>query len=72
LVSVSKIFYTKRTPAFSHTCLWEQEYISEKSLTNIENGHNLPSLIASNYLVTALELDILELVAEIQPYIPSL
>lgn len=52
--------------------LWEREYISEKSLTNIENGHNLPNLITLNYLATALEVDLLQLVAEIQPYIPSL
>lgn len=52
--------------------LWEREYISEKSLTNIENGYNLPNLVTLNYLATALEVDLLQLVTEIQPYIPSL
>lgn len=52
--------------------LWEKEYISEKSLTNIENGNNLPNLVTLNYLATALEVDLLDLVAEIKPHLPSL
>lgn len=49
--------------------LWDQYYISEKSLTNIEHGNNLPSLTTLNYLATALEVDLLKLVAEIKPFL---
>ena len=45
--------------------------ISEKTLTNIENGHNLPNLITLKYLSVALEVDFLDLVAEIEPHIPE-
>lgn len=47
------------------------EDISEKTLSNIENGYNLPNLITINYLATALEVDFLELIDQIRPYIPS-
>ncbi|MCM3186382.1 XRE family transcriptional regulator [Priestia megaterium] len=50
--------------------LLEEGDISEKTLANIENGYNLPSLITLNYLATALELDLLELIEEVKPYIP--
>lgn len=49
--------------------LWDQEYITEKTLTNIELGKNLPSLTTLNYLATALEVDLIELVVEIEPFL---
>lgn len=45
--------------------------ISEKTLSNIENGHNLPNLITLKYLSVALEVDFIELMKEIAPYIPD-
>lgn len=45
--------------------------LSEKTLSNIENGHNLPNLITLNYLATALEVELLDLIEEIQPHIPD-
>lgn len=50
--------------------LLEEGDISEKTLTNIENGYNLPSLVTLNYLATALEIDLLELIEEVKGYIP--
>ena len=41
------------------------EWISEKSLTNIENGYNLPSLETLYKLSVALETDITDLMNEI-------
>lgn len=41
------------------------EWISEKTLTNIENGHNLPSLETLYKLSIALETDISDLMNEI-------
>lgn len=51
--------------------LLEPHDISEKTLANIENGYTLPSLITLNYLSTALELDLLDLIREIREYIPD-
>jgi len=45
--------------------------ISEKTLTNLENGHNLPSLITLKYLSIALEVDFLDLIKQIEPLIPN-
>lgn len=45
--------------------------ISEKTLTNIENGHTLPSLITLNYLATALEVDLIKLINDIKEFIPE-
>lgn len=50
--------------------LLEEGDISEKTLTNIENGYNLPSLVTLNYLATALEIDLLKLIEEVKGYIP--
>lgn len=44
--------------------------LSEKTLTNIENGNTLPTLVTLKYLATALEIDLLELIKEIIEYIP--
>ena len=51
--------------------LLEDEQISEKTLCNIENGYNLPNLITLKYLSVALEVDFIELMREIEPYIPD-
>lgn len=51
--------------------LLEDGEISEKTLSNIENGYNLPNLITLKYLSVALEVDFLELIKEIAPYIPD-
>lgn len=51
--------------------LLEDGEISEKTLSNIENGYNLPNLITLKYLSVALEVDFLELIREIAPYIPD-
>lgn len=49
--------------------LWDKEYITEKTLTNIELGKNLPNLITLNRLATALEVDLIDLVAEMKSYL---
>lgn len=49
--------------------LLDEGWISEKTLTNIENGHNLPSLITLKHLAFALEVDFLELIGAIEKYI---
>lgn len=51
--------------------LLEDGKISEKTLSNIENGYNLPNLITLKYLSVALEVDFIELMKEIEPYIPD-
>lgn len=51
--------------------LLEDGEISEKTLSNIENGYNLPNLITLKYLSVALEVDFFELIREIAPYIPD-
>jgi transcriptional regulator with XRE-family HTH domain len=51
--------------------LLEINNISEKTLTNIENGYTLPSLVTLNYLATALEIDLLDLIKEIKEHIPD-
>lgn len=45
-------------------------WISEKTLTNIENGHNLPSLITLKKLAVALEVSFTTLIEEIEEHIP--
>lgn len=49
--------------------LLEPEWISEKTLSNIENGYNMPSLSTLKLLAIALEVDFIELVKEIEEYI---
>lgn len=44
-------------------------WISEKTLTNLENGYNSPSLITLKQLSIALEVDFVELVKKIEPHI---
>lgn len=44
-------------------------WISEKSLMNIENGRNLPSLTTLMTLSIALECDFIELIKEIKEYL---
>lgn len=44
-------------------------WISEKSLANIENGHNIPSLLTLKMLSIALEIDFLTLIREIEDFI---
>lgn len=51
--------------------LLEDGDISEKTLSNIENGHNLPNLITLKYLSVALEIDFIELLKQMEPYIPD-
>lgn len=53
------------------THLIEVGSISVKTLTNIENGKNIPTLRTLKILSSALEVDILDLVAEILPLIPT-
>lgn len=45
--------------------------LSEKSLSNIENGYNLPSLSTLKILSVALEVDFVVLIREIYDYIPK-
>ena len=49
--------------------LLDPDFLSEKTLTNIEKGYNLPNLITLNYLATCLEVDLIDLIKEIQPYL---
>lgn len=49
--------------------LADPDWISLKSLTNIENGYNLPSLPTLRLLSIALEIDFKDLVMEIEPYL---
>lgn len=46
-------------------------WISEKTLTNLENGYNIPSLSTLKQLSIALEVDFVELIKKIEPYIIS-
>ncbi|AGC91723.1 MULTISPECIES: helix-turn-helix domain-containing protein [Staphylococcus] len=50
--------------------LIEYEDLSVKTLTNIENGYNLPSLSTLKILSTALEIDFFQILAEVYDYIP--
>lgn len=50
--------------------LIEYEDLSVKTLTNIENGYNLPSLSTLKILSTALEIDFFQLLADVYDYIP--
>ncbi|MBA1392359.1 XRE family transcriptional regulator [Lactobacillus sp. XV13L] len=45
------------------------DWLSEKSLTNIENGRNLPSIVTLKALSAALEVDFIDLIKEIEPYL---
>ncbi|MGH1298454.1 helix-turn-helix domain-containing protein [Bacillus pretiosus] len=49
--------------------LLNSEWISEKTLSNIENGYNMPSLPTLKLLSVALEVDFLELIKEIEDFI---
>ncbi|WP_227888977.1 helix-turn-helix domain-containing protein [Cytobacillus oceanisediminis] len=49
--------------------LLPEDWISEKSLTNIENGYNMPSLVTLKYLSIALEVDFSTLINAIEEYI---
>jgi len=51
--------------------LAEPGWISEKTLINLENGYNIPSLITLKQLSVALEVDFIELVKKIEPYITA-
>lgn len=44
-------------------------WISEKTLTNIERGYNLPSLVTLKKLSIALEVPFLKLMEEIEEHI---
>lgn len=46
-----------------------ENWISDKTLTNIENGHNVPSLSTLKMLSYALEIDLIDLIIEIKDYI---
>lgn len=50
--------------------LIDYEDISVKTLTNIENGYNLPSLSTLKILATALETDFFQLLSDVYDYIP--
>lgn len=45
------------------------DWISEKSLSNIENGYNMPSLLTLKLLSVALEIDFIDLLKEIEDFI---
>lgn len=49
--------------------LLEENWISEKTLANLENGYNLPSLVTLKKLSVALEVDFFVLIKEIEPYL---
>lgn len=49
--------------------LLPEDWISEKSLSNIENGYNMPSLVTLKYLSIALEVDFSTLINAIEEYI---
>ena len=51
------------------TNLLPEGWISEKTLTNIEGGYNLPSLNTLKNLSIALQVDFEDLVREIEDYI---
>lgn len=51
--------------------LVEPGWISEKTLTNLENGYNIPSLITLKQLSVALEVDFIKLVKIIEPYLTT-
>lgn len=53
------------------TDLLGENWISVRSLSNIENGYNLPSLITLKNLATALQVNLDDLIDEIKDYIPS-
>lgn len=46
-------------------------WISSKSLTNIELGKNFPSYTALKLLSVALEIDFIDLIKEVDPYMPD-
>jgi transcriptional regulator with XRE-family HTH domain len=46
-------------------------WISTKSLTNIELGKNFPSYTALKLLSIALEIDFIDLIQEVDPYMPQ-
>ncbi|EGQ0397526.1 TPA: helix-turn-helix transcriptional regulator [Staphylococcus pseudintermedius] len=50
--------------------LIQYEDISEKTLMNIETGYTLPNLSTLKILATALEIDFIELIKEIEDHIP--
>ena len=50
--------------------LLNEGWISSKSLSNIENGYNLPSLSTLKKLSIAFEVDLISLIDEIKDYIP--
>ena len=49
--------------------LLEEDWISEKSLSNIEIGYNMPSLRTLKKLSIALQIDLMDLISEIIDYI---
>lgn len=53
------------------TNLLPPDWISEKSLMNIELGNNFPSYTALKLLSTALEIDFIDFIKEVDPYMPS-
>lgn len=53
------------------TGLLNEHEISLKTLSNIENGVNMPNLSTLKSLSVALEVDFLQLIKEIEPYIPT-
>ncbi|MGA3463270.1 helix-turn-helix domain-containing protein, partial [Lactiplantibacillus plantarum] len=55
----------------SQVGLLPENWISTKSLTNIELGKNFPSYTSLNLLATALEVDFWQLLKEVSPYMPS-
>lgn len=49
--------------------LLDPEWISEKTLSNIENGYNMPSLPTLKLLSVGLEVDFIKLIKEIEDFI---
>lgn len=46
-------------------------WISEKSLMNLELGNNFPSYTALKLLSTALEINFIDFIKEVDPYMPN-
>lgn len=44
-------------------------WISERSISNFEKGHNMPNLISLNKLATAYQMDLIDLIVELEPYL---
>lgn len=53
----------------SHEGLLDEQWISTKSVSNFEQGYNIPSLKSLRNLSIAYQVDLIALISEIEPYI---